>query len=67
MLIPERSLFPQMHLTKIEATFPCRCGATMRIAMIQPLVMEQSKMLHTYTCQDCGEIQSFKFLKGEFS
>ena len=34
------------------------------IHLIEPLPSESDYMLHTFKCKSCGDVASFKFLKG---
>jgi hypothetical protein len=48
---------------KTDATTPCKCGGTMRLSMIEPLFDDSTRMQHSFTCEKCGEVEKFKFLK----
>jgi len=47
---------------KTDSTTPCKCGAVMKISMVEPLHDEPALMQHTFVCT-CGERASFKFPK----
>lgn len=47
---------------KTDATTPCQCGGTMKIAMVEPLTNDPAHMQHTFVCA-CGETASFKFAR----
>ena len=48
---------------KSDATTPCKCGGTMKLTMIEPVFYEPTKMQHSFTCPQCGEVEQYKFLK----
>ena len=56
----ERSMTNQRP-DKTDSATPCKCGAMMKIAMVEPLPDEPTLMQHTFVCT-CGERASFKFL-----
>ena len=36
----------------------------MKIQKVEPLVTEPDMMQHTFVCENCGNVEAFKFEKG---